>query len=126
MEAEAKKIESVKNKLVELNKKFHDKSLLNDAFYKQLMQAGFAYSQCILVYIFPDSSNTYCGQIIRQDGKVLAFDIDLDSAKYTSWKDITDDFRKTCESSSSAKPWLKEVVAFNLFCALPRPPVLVP
>ena len=115
-----KQIESVKSELAELNNKFHDKSLLTDSFYKQLMQAGFAYSQCILVSIFPDSSNTYCGQIIRQDGNVVEFDIDLDSAEYSSWKDITDDFRKTCEKNSRAKPWLKEVVAFNLFHELER------
>jgi len=113
-----KKIESVKDELVELNNKFHDKTLLADAFYKQIMQAGFAYSQCILVSIFPDGSSTYCGQIIRQDGNVLEFDIDLDSSEYSSWKDITDDFRRIVESKSRTKPWLKEVVAYNLFCEL--------
>ncbi|MDH5354747.1 MAG: hypothetical protein OEY09_09930 [Gammaproteobacteria bacterium] len=120
MGAGTKKIVSVKHELIELNNKFRDKVLLTDAFYKQLMHAGFAYNQCILVSIFPDGSSTYCGQIIRQDGNVVEFDIDLDFAEYSSWKDITDAFRITVETNIRSKPWLKEVVAFNLFCELGR------
>ena len=70
--------------------------------------------------IFPDGSNTYCGQIIRQDGQIVKFDIDLDSAEYSSWEFITNDFRKTFEKNSRTKPLIKEVVAFNLFGELAR------
>ena len=97
MKVEVKKIDSVKDELVELNNKFHEKYLLFDAFYEQLIQAGFGYNRCILVSIFPDGRNTYCGQIIRQDGQIVKFDIDLDSAEYSSWEFITNDFRKKFE-----------------------------
>ena len=63
------KAELMKEELVELNDKFHNKKLIGDTFYRQLMQAGFAYSQCILISIFPDGGNTFCGQIIRQDAR---------------------------------------------------------
>jgi hypothetical protein len=110
-----KKLESVKEELIELNDKFHKKLLVTDAFYKQLMQSGFDYRHCLLVSIFPDSSNTYCGKLIRQDGNVFEFDIDLDSAEYSSWEDVTYSFQEFCERNKAAKPWLKEVVASNLF-----------
>lgn len=116
-----KKVESVKEELVELNDKFHKKQLVGDTFYKQLMQAGFAYSQCILISIFPDGGNTYCGQIIRQDGNVIKFDIDLDSAEYSCWENITDSFNRLYDKDKLAKPWLKEVVAYSLYRELISP-----
>lgn len=112
---EGKKVKAAKEELIQLNDKFHKSSLVTEAFYNQLMQRGFAYRQCLLVAIFPDGSNTYCGQLIRQDGNVFDFDIDLDSAEYSSWKDVTDSFRQIYERNKAAKPWLKEVVAYNLF-----------
>jgi len=114
----AKKRESVKEELVELNDKFHKKALLNESFYKQLMQNGFAYHQCLLVHIFPDSSNTYCGKIIRQDGHVIEFDVDLDFGGYSAWEDVTDDFQEVWKKNKITQPWLKEVVAYNLFLEL--------
>jgi hypothetical protein len=39
----ARKVDSVKQELVELNDRFHKKSLLNEVFYKKLMQNGFTY-----------------------------------------------------------------------------------
>ncbi|MDU0353582.1 hypothetical protein RS130_06240 [Paraglaciecola aquimarina] len=118
MNNEAKKIESVTDELAELNRKFHDKVLLSDEFYKQLMQAGFAYRQCLLVSVFPDSANTYCGQLIKQNGDVVEFDIDLDNSKYSSWENITVSFRELYEKNRSTKPWLREVVAYDLFSKL--------
>lgn len=111
----SKKVESKKEQLIELNNKFHKGLLLTEAFYQQLMQSGFAYRQCLLVSIFPDSSNTYSGQIIRQDGNIFNFDIDLDSAECSLWEDVTDSFRDIYERNKSRKPWLKEVVAYHLF-----------
>jgi hypothetical protein len=115
MDKEAKKVEVVKKEIVELNTKFHDKQLLSGGFYKQLMQSGFVCKQCLLISIFPDGTNTYCGQIIRQDGHVFDFDIDLDSSEYTSWKDITENFRETYGKNKINRPWLKEVVADKMF-----------
>ena len=116
-----KKVETVREELIELNDKFHKKQLIGDVFYRQLMQTGFAYRQCILVSIFPDGGNTYGGQIIRQDGNVIKFDIDLDSDEYSCWEDITDSFNRLYEKDKLAKPWLKEVVAYNLYRELILP-----
>lgn len=120
MNNEVKKIESVTGDLVELNRKFHDKLLLSGDFYKQLMQAGLAYRQCLLVSIFPDSANTYCGKVIKQDGDVIEFDIDLDNSKYSSWDNITVSFRELYEKNRDTKPWLKDVVAYELFSKLEK------
>ncbi|WP_425628497.1 hypothetical protein [Vibrio neptunius] len=117
---EAKRIESVADELAELNRKFYDKLLLSDEFYNQLMHSGFAYRQCFLVSIFPDSANTYYGQLIKQDGDVVEFDIDLDNAKYSSWENITVSFRELYEKNRSTKPWLREVVAYDLFSKLSK------
>jgi len=97
-----------------LNNKFHEKLLVTDAFCQQLIQAGYAYRQCLLVSIFPDSS-TYCGKIINQGGNVTEFDVDLDAAEYSSWEDVTDSFREIYEKNRTIKPWLREVVAYNLY-----------
>ena len=112
---QTKKVESERNDLMELNKSFHERKTLPDSFYKQLMEAGFRYRQCLLVSIFPDSGNTHCGKIIRQDGTVIEFDIDLDAAEFSLWEDVTDDFRQICEKNKHTRPWLKEVVAYNIF-----------
>lgn len=118
MDKGAKIGEVVKKEIVELNDRFHNKQLLNDAFYQQLMQMEFAYKQCFLISVFPDGSNTYCGQIIRQDGHIFEFDIDLDSAEYSSWKDVTETFRQICDKNKSNKPWLREVMAYSIFSRL--------
>lgn len=115
MSAEARKIESAKKEVVDVNTKFHQKTLLDSEFYRQLMQAGFIYSECILISIFPDGSNTYCGKIIRQDGRVIEFDIDIDASDYSRWADITDTFHGIYEKNKKSKPWMKEVVAYDLF-----------
>ena len=112
------KMSMIREELIELNDKFHNKSLVTESFYKQLVQAGFAYRQCVLISIFPDSANTYCGQIVRQDGCVFEFDVDLDCSEYSDWKDITDNFRKVYEQGNDKKPWSKEVVALQLFSEL--------
>lgn len=115
MNKDANKIEVIKKEIVELNSKFHTEQLLTDVFYKQLIQSGFLFKQCLLISIFPDGSNTYCGQIIRQDGHIFTFDVDLDSSEYSLWKDVTEDFFQTCEKNKAIKPWLKEIVAYRIF-----------
>ena len=115
MSAEARKIELTKKEVIDINTKFHQKTLLESEFYRQLMQAGFVYSQCILISIFPDGGNTYCGKIIRQDGRVIEFDIDFDASGYSIWTDITDTFHEVYEKNKNSKPWMKEVVAYDLF-----------
>lgn len=74
----------------------------------------------MLISIFPDGSNTYCGKIIRQDGRVIEFDIDFDDSDYSIWTDITDTFHDAYEKHKNSKPWMKEVVAYDLFHELGR------
>ena len=76
----------------ELNNKFHNKKLLSKKFYKQLSDFGFNYKECLLLYIIPDSANTYFGQLISGDGLVWEFDIDLDFYTNSKWEDITEEF----------------------------------
>lgn len=115
-----RKEQIVKEELVELNHKFHKRLLGTEAFYKQLILNGIAYRQCLLVSVYPDSSNTYCGKVIRQDGNVIEFDVDLDTPEYSSWNDVTNSYREWYEKNKAAKPWLREVVAYNLFYELMR------
>jgi len=115
MASVAEKVAFVKHDVIELNDKFHNKKLLGDSFYKQLMQAGFAYRQCALVEVFPDSGNTYCGAVIKQDGKVFEFDIDLDDPDYSLFKDVSESFEKIRKERSKTKPWQKELVTYEFF-----------
>lgn len=110
-----KKIGLAKQELTELNDRFHSRSLLSETFYRQLTQAGFAYRRCLLISIFPDGGATYCGKLIRQDGRVVKFDIDLDFEKFSSWEDVTEIFNEMYEKNKNVKPWLKEVIAYDLF-----------
>ncbi|WP_427501415.1 hypothetical protein ACQE3E_07095 [Methylomonas sp. MED-D] len=56
----------------------------------------------------------YCGKVIRQDGRVIDFDIDFDAADYSIWTDTTDAFHEIYEKNKSSKPWMKEVIAYDL------------
>jgi len=115
MNKDANKVEGIEKEIVELNSKFHAKQLLTNTFYKQLIQSGFLLKQCLLISIFPDGSNTYCGQIIRQDGHIFTFDVDLDSPEYSLWKDVTEEFLQTYDKNKTIKPWVKEVVTYRMF-----------
>lgn len=121
MNKDANKVEFIEKEIVELNSKFHAKQLLTDIFYKQLIQSGFLFKQCLLISIFPDSCNTYCGQIIRQDGHIFTFDVDLDSSEYSIWKDVTEEFIQTYDKNKTIKPWLKEVVTYRMFSCIKGP-----
>ena len=52
--------------LADLNAQFHGRTLLGQAFYDQLVQAGFVVTACVLASIFPDGGNTHCGTLVRQ------------------------------------------------------------
>lgn len=79
------------------------------------MQAGCAYYTSILISLVPDGGNTYFGRIIRQDGQVFDFDLDLDTPRMSSWRDVTNEFRQICGRNRTTKPWSEEVVASELF-----------
>ena len=81
--------------LVKLNEYFHSHKILPSSFYQQLMQAGFQSAKSVMIGLVPDGSNTYFGKIIRQDGRVFEFDMDLDSSEYFIMEDITDEYENT-------------------------------
>lgn len=112
------KVRKTEAELQILNRGFHDKSLMPNPFYKQLMQAGFAYRNCILVTLFPDGETSCFGVIIRQDDLVFEIDLDLHDPEYSEWTDISEPFRNKALRLRDMKPWLKEVVAFKQFEAM--------
>lgn len=81
--------------LVKLNEYFHSHKMLPSSFYQQLMQTGFQFAKSVMIELVPDGSNTYFGKIIRQDGRVFEFDVDLDSSECSTLDDITDEFEMT-------------------------------
>jgi hypothetical protein len=104
--------DAARRELVELNNRFRDRKLASPSFYSQLMQAGFAYAACVLVSLVPDGANTFIGKVIRQDGRVFEFDVDLDSPQFTTWRDVTDEFREGLKTGR-IKPWSAEKMAFD-------------
>ncbi len=111
-------IGTLKDELIKLNKLFHSRSLLSSNFYSQLMQKGFVYQNCILISIFPDGSNTYCGVIINQEGCVFDVDVDLDFPDYSVWRDITKEFKNSYNNAKKnvrSKSFQKEIIAFDLY-----------
>ncbi|WP_462180461.1 hypothetical protein [Pseudoalteromonas gelatinilytica] len=75
-----------------LNEKFWNHQLINGDFYEQLKQFDFDVCNCVLVKVFPDSANTYCGVLVSQDGNVYEFDLDLEDSNYSSITNISDFF----------------------------------
>lgn len=112
MNSSLDKVQQTKIELVELNKKFHDKSLLPSEFYSQLAKQGLSYTDCILFSIVPDGSNTYFGKLVCRGLKVFEFDVDLDSENYSEWNDISQSLSK--KNRLKLKPWSEEVIALDL------------
>ena len=75
----------------ELNTLFSQRKLANASFYAQLMSAGFLYQQSTLLEFFPDGDGTFCGFIVRQDGRVFRFDIDVDVPSASEFEDVSDE-----------------------------------
>lgn len=98
-----------------LNQQFQSKELVGQAFYKQLKNAGFAYQFCVLVSWYMTGASEFFGKIIRQDGEIFEFDVDLDYPQYSTWANITTNFLTVYERSKRHKPWKDEVVAYGYF-----------
>ncbi len=89
--------------------------MLPSSFYDQLRDKDFEYLKCVLVNVFPDDFNSYCGRIIRQDGRIFKFDLEMDEKESSLWDDVTDKFLETYRQLRKSKPWTVEVVAVQLF-----------
>lgn len=111
----SKKLDFVRGGIIELNDKFQKRELGNGDFYKFFSDNGFIVSRCTLVSLFPDGNGTYCGKVIRQDGRVFNFDMDINSGDDSFMEDITDDFLVIYRENRESKPWLIEVVSYDLF-----------
>ena len=106
---------SYSKEIAELNEKFHSKALLNNEFYEQLIKMGFNYKDCLLVSIFPDGDNTYCGKLINQDGKLIKFDVDLDDFQHSAWTDVSSELRNFSKTARNTKSPSIEAIAFDIF-----------
>jgi transposase len=99
----------------ELNERFRSGHLIGKSFYAQLGLHGCDPSRSVLVTVVPEGSNTFSGQIIKQDGSVVTFDIDLDSPELSRWEDCSQDFQQERQGLVHSRPWAESVVAFELF-----------
>lgn len=113
----SQKVESAGQALAELNRRFRARALVGEAFYVQMMARGFLYAQSVLVSIVPDGSNTYLGKIIRQDGRVFEFDVDLDDPELSSWTDVSESFEQKL-GAGGFKPWSRELLAHAEYARL--------
>jgi hypothetical protein len=74
----------------------------------------FAYAACVLVSWTPDGGNTYFGKVIRQDGRMFEFDVDLDLPQHTTWLNVTDEFLKALKTGR-LKFCSDEKVAYEMY-----------
>ena len=113
-------VEESRKALLEVNDRFWRRGLLGPAFYAQLGEHGFDCARSLLVVAVPEGSNTYSGNIIRQDGRVFEFDVDLDLPHLSQWEDITQSFLNKCRRLEPVEPWADPVVALALFGEIHR------
>jgi hypothetical protein len=113
----SQKVEGARRALAELNRRFRARELVGEAFYVQMMARGFAYAECVLVWVVPDGSNTYVGKIIRQDGRVFDFDVDLDDPALSSWTDVSESFEQKL-AAGGFKAWSRELLAHAEYARL--------
>jgi hypothetical protein len=104
------RVESAARAFAELNGRFRAGELIGEAFYVEMIARGFNHAQCVLVSVVPDGANTYVGRIIRQDGRVFDFDVDLDDPALSSWTDVSESFERDL-SAGRFKPWSPELLA---------------
>lgn len=97
-----------------LNERFRSERLLSASFYEQIRGKGIEPHESVLVRLTPDGANTYFGQVIRQDGTVFDFDIDLDLPAHSKWVETTAEFENSYRRFAHSKPWREEVLAQQL------------
>jgi hypothetical protein len=111
----SKKVEQCRQELLDLNQKFRNGQLLGRSFYAQLGLHGCDPKRSVLVVLVPEGADTFSGNVIKQDGTVLGFDIDLDAPELSQWEDLTQKFHEETRRLLGRKPWAASVVAYALF-----------
>lgn len=81
---------------------------------------GIQLNKSVVYELIPEGNNSYTGKVIRQDGQVFQFDLDLDDKEYTVLDKITDEFNRQYKMLKNSKPWAKEVVSLTLFKELSK------
>jgi hypothetical protein len=104
-----------RSSLEKLNKDFYELKIIGNSFYGQLSDNNVDVWKSVLVCIAPDGDNTFIGTLIRQDGKVFEFDLDIEDPVYSNWTEISEQFFEVLEKNLNSKPWSDDVVAYQLF-----------
>ena len=109
------KVSKARTLLIDQNQEFHEMRMLPPSFYDLLKDKNFEYLRCVLVNVFPDDFNSYCSRIIRQDGRIFKFDLEMNEKEYSIWEDVTGEFLETYNRINKSKPWSDEVIAVQMF-----------
>jgi hypothetical protein len=107
------RVDEAEKQIAVLNTYFRNRTLVGPSFYAQLEQAGFLCDRCVLVSFLPEGG-TYSGSIVRQDGRVFTFDVDLDCSEVTEWNDVTDEFLKALKTGR-LQPWAVGRLAYEAY-----------
>ncbi len=105
-----KKQKELRSDIEELNRKYFNKTLLNESFYDQLSNNGIFPENSMLINMYPDSSNTYIVELFTNSLTVLRLDLDLDFPEYSIIENITDEFMIKAKVKST-----KESVLLAIF-----------
>ena len=97
-----------------------DRDLMNTEFYRIMEKKEINYRKSILLEIFPDSGDTFAGELISQYGKVLKFDLDVFDENYFEVHDITDQYKPENRKNVEDVPWFNAMAGFELFHELHR------
>lgn len=109
------KVDQAREEHRRLNEAFRARKVLDSRFYSQVKAAGCDPEGSVLVSYTPDGADTYFGTLIRQDGRVLAFDIALANPAGSEWEDRTEEFLQEYGRNRKSRPWLPTVVAYESF-----------
>jgi len=83
--------DKVTNELRSLNQRFHSESLEPKELFHALRQLGIEPIQSILVSLYPDSGNTWCGELVDDSMGAIEFDIDLADPSNSTVQKLGDD-----------------------------------
>src|SRR5262245_260919 len=76
---------------------------------RQLEQLGIVIRKSVLIDLFPDGENQFEGRLIRQDGQICSFSIDLEDSASAGLSVETEKLDRTL------KPWSPEILAREFF-----------
>lgn len=74
-----------------LNRRFHGGSLGPKSLLSALRLLGIDPATSILISLYPDSGDTWCGELVDQDMSPIKFDIDLANPKHSAMENLGDD-----------------------------------